>query len=101
MAKNKTKKRLRKALRKEQKRREEARRHPLGPDRGSGPNEPFTPSNHSGSSHRCTGDLSAAAARAGVSASASAERSRDMLELTGGKKRSTDYTEDTDLKDCL
>ena len=43
MAKNKTKKRLRKALRKEQKRREEARRHPLGPDRGSGPNEPFTP----------------------------------------------------------
>ena len=43
MAKNKTKKRLRKALRKEQKRREEARRHPLGPDRGSGPNEPFAP----------------------------------------------------------
>ena len=39
MAKNKTKKRLRKALRKEQ-RRGEARRHPLGPDRGSGPNEP-------------------------------------------------------------
>jgi hypothetical protein len=42
VAKNKLKKRVRKAVRKELRRRE-AQRHPLGPDRGSGPYEPFAP----------------------------------------------------------
>ena len=43
MAKNKLKKRVRKAVRKELQRREALRRHPLGPDRGRWPNEPFPP----------------------------------------------------------
>jgi hypothetical protein len=42
MAKNKLKKRVRKAVRKELQRREALRR-PLGPDRGGWPNEPYTP----------------------------------------------------------
>ncbi|HZA73678.1 MAG TPA: hypothetical protein VE476_12305 [Propionibacteriaceae bacterium] len=42
MAKNKLKKRVRKAVRKELRRRE-AQRHPLGPGRSSGPNDPWIP----------------------------------------------------------
>ena len=44
MAKNKLKKRVRKAVRKELQRRESLRRHPLGPDRGVGPSDPSPPS---------------------------------------------------------
>jgi hypothetical protein len=43
VAKNKLKKRVRKAVRKELQRREALRRHPLGPERGSWPSEPFIP----------------------------------------------------------
>lgn len=47
MAKNKLKKRVRKAVRKELQRREALRRHPLGPDRGAGPSDPSPPWGHS------------------------------------------------------
>jgi hypothetical protein len=46
VAKNKLKKRVRKAVRKELRRRE-ALRHPVGPGRSSGPNEPGGPGNES------------------------------------------------------
>jgi len=42
VAKNKLKKRVRKAVRKELQRREALRRRPRGPDRGGWPNEPFS-----------------------------------------------------------
>jgi hypothetical protein len=43
VAKNKLKKRVRKAVRKELQRREALRRRPLGPGRGGSPDEPFPP----------------------------------------------------------